>query len=333
MDADNSTGYSQVVEDRVAWAVTSTHVYGPHGVISQKNSGGYHYFLWDGHSGVRLLMDGSGVVTDTYDYDAFGNLIGKTGATFNEHMYRGERFDWDLGFQHLRAPREYNPASGRFTTRDSFEGSPDAPASLAAYVFSLDSPVDLSDPSGHDANVSEGDAFNPLKGWRNSLHKVAVWTISSAVSAEIVANFFLGVGPDLMLFGPDSYATEAMRKSQSYQSVLGLYLRRQHAAISNGSPLTGWQQGAPGCIGFTSCMANPLVGVIGTYTVNFVPFKTTGGEVVVVLYNNTSLTSLGHGTFNPPHALPDWDRLRWFPIVPQPTSNVREFFWWIESVR
>jgi len=36
-------------------------------------------------------------VTDTYDYDAFGNKINSTGTTPNEFLYRGEQFDADLG--------------------------------------------------------------------------------------------------------------------------------------------------------------------------------------------------------------------------------------------
>jgi uncharacterized protein RhaS with RHS repeats len=50
-------------------------------------------------------------VTDTYDYDAFGNKINSTGATPNNYLYRGEQFDPDLGLYYLRA-RYYNPLTG-----------------------------------------------------------------------------------------------------------------------------------------------------------------------------------------------------------------------------
>jgi uncharacterized protein RhaS with RHS repeats len=50
-------------------------------------------------------------VTDTYDYDAFGNKINSTGTTPNNYLYRGEQFDSDLSMYYLRA-RYYNPLTG-----------------------------------------------------------------------------------------------------------------------------------------------------------------------------------------------------------------------------
>jgi hypothetical protein len=68
-----------------------------------RDSSGLHYHGYDAHSGVRLLIDGSGAVTDTWDYDAFGNGIARTGANANDFMYRGEQADATLGLQYLRA--------------------------------------------------------------------------------------------------------------------------------------------------------------------------------------------------------------------------------------
>jgi len=42
-----------------------------------------NYYVFDGHGSVRALTDASGNVTDTYDYDAFGNLLYDTGTTAN----------------------------------------------------------------------------------------------------------------------------------------------------------------------------------------------------------------------------------------------------------
>jgi RHS repeat-associated protein len=62
---------------------------------------------------VRQLTNSSGAITDTYDYDAFGNLLNKTGTTPNNYLYRSEQFDPDLGLYYLRA-RYINPLTGRF---------------------------------------------------------------------------------------------------------------------------------------------------------------------------------------------------------------------------
>jgi RHS repeat-associated protein len=52
-------------------------------------------------------------VTDSYEYDAFGNSFTKQGATPNNYLYRGELFDADLGLYYLRH-RYMNPLTGRF---------------------------------------------------------------------------------------------------------------------------------------------------------------------------------------------------------------------------
>jgi len=53
----------------------------------------------------------AGTITDTYNYDAFGNLITSTGSTPNNYLYRGEQWDSDLSLYYLRA-RYYNPMTG-----------------------------------------------------------------------------------------------------------------------------------------------------------------------------------------------------------------------------
>ena len=56
-------------------------------------------------------------ITDTYDYDAFGNKINSTGTTPNNYLYQGEEYDPDLGLYYLSA-RYYNPLTGGFMSQD-----------------------------------------------------------------------------------------------------------------------------------------------------------------------------------------------------------------------
>lgn len=59
-------------------------------IISQERSGNISYYLTDGHGSVRQLADSKGAITDTYVYDAWGNLISSTGDTENSYLYCGE---------------------------------------------------------------------------------------------------------------------------------------------------------------------------------------------------------------------------------------------------
>ena len=148
VNTNNHTGYAQVVEEIQGGVVTKQFTYG-HDLISQRIVGsGLSFFGYDGHGSVRQLTDATATITDTYDYDAFGSLIYRSGTTPNDYLYSGEQFDANLGFYYLRA-RYMNPASGRFFSMDSYAGSQSDPLSLHKYVYAANQPVTNVDPSGY----------------------------------------------------------------------------------------------------------------------------------------------------------------------------------------
>jgi hypothetical protein len=57
-------------------------------LISQRRGGSTYYYHGD-ELGVRELTDSDEDVTDTYAYDAWGNLLSCTGSTTNPFRYRG----------------------------------------------------------------------------------------------------------------------------------------------------------------------------------------------------------------------------------------------------
>jgi RHS repeat-associated protein len=91
-------------------------------------------------------------VTDSYEYDAWGNLLNSTGTTPNVYMYRGEQYDPDLGLYYRRA-RYYNPLTGRFMSRDPEEGNQSIPATLHKYLYVGGDPVNRIDPRGRAATI------------------------------------------------------------------------------------------------------------------------------------------------------------------------------------
>ena len=150
IDDQNPTGLQQVMEEIVNGVVQRSYTYG-HKRIRQtlymNNQSVTSYYGYDGQGNVRQLMNAAGVVTDTYDYDAFGNLMHHTGTTSDHFLYRGEFYDTDLSLYYLRA-RWYNPATGRFMSRDPEPGKPQDPASLHKYLYAKGDPVNGLDPTG-----------------------------------------------------------------------------------------------------------------------------------------------------------------------------------------
>ncbi len=61
------------------------------------------FYGYDGQGSVRYLTDASGLITDTYEYEAFGAQISHTGTSPNQFLYRGERYDAETGLYYLRA--------------------------------------------------------------------------------------------------------------------------------------------------------------------------------------------------------------------------------------
>ena len=150
VDDLNPTGYAQVVEELVGGAVQRTYTYGSSRISERQLISGTwqpSFYGYDGSGHVRLLTDASGTVTDTYDYDSFGNIVNSTGSTPISYLYRGEQFDTDLGLYYLRA-RYLNPTTGRFMTRDTYAGNTLDPVTLHKYLYANADPVNKSDPSG-----------------------------------------------------------------------------------------------------------------------------------------------------------------------------------------
>ena len=105
-------------------------------LVSQEINGKVYVYLYDGHGTVRALANESGKLTDTYTYDAFGNLLNSTGTTANNYRYCGEQFDSTTGLYYLRA-RYMDTSTGRFISMDSCSGSIDGPVLLHKQFYDL----------------------------------------------------------------------------------------------------------------------------------------------------------------------------------------------------
>jgi RHS repeat-associated protein len=149
VDANNHTGYAQVLEElnTLGGAATMSYVLGDD-VLAQSSGSSASYLLYDGHGSTRQLVNGALGVTSKYNYDAYGvaldNCYNPTGTSLR---YCGEQFDAALQMYNLRA-RYYNPGNGRFSQRDVFAGNNEDPQSLHKYAYCYGDPVNGVDPRG-----------------------------------------------------------------------------------------------------------------------------------------------------------------------------------------
>jgi RHS repeat-associated protein len=144
---DPNQPYAQVLEEySPSGTVQVAYVYGLD-LISQTQGGATSYFHTDGLGSTRVLTDSTGNVLNSYNYNPFGEILNSSGTTNNKYLFAGEQFDSTLGDYYLRA-RFYDPNSGRFTRRDSYEGSLSNPLSLHRYTYAHNNPVNNIDPTG-----------------------------------------------------------------------------------------------------------------------------------------------------------------------------------------
>lgn len=144
---DENRDYVQVLEEVVGGSTQVSYSYG-HDLISQDRAGATSFYHYDGLGSTRALSDATGTITDTYHYEAFGEVLGQTGTTENSYLYTGEQFDGSLNQYYLRA-RYYDQGIGRFTQMDTWMGNNYDPVTLHKYLYANADPVTYVDPTGN----------------------------------------------------------------------------------------------------------------------------------------------------------------------------------------
>jgi RHS repeat-associated protein len=222
-DTNNPTGSAQVIEEKQPLDTTSplkkVNLYGHDLIATESRSVGVSptssiYYQYDGLGSVRSISNATGDLQETYDYDAYGTLIGLTKRNastdllepFNlsstipdlqsDYLYTGEQWDADLGMYFLRA-RYLNTNTGRFHTQDSYEGRNGEPLTLHKYLYANGNPAMFTDPSGN-MSLMEGVAVASV-----------VLSLVNAVQVGMNPTTFgvATVGFDLITLGAGKYIT------------------------------------------------------------------------------------------------------------------------------
>ena len=143
---DSNRPYAQVIEEYEDENLKARFFHGLD-LISFEQDGEVSIYLMDGLGSNRVLTDVNGEVVASYTYEAFGNLIDSTGTVENNYLFAGEQYDENLEQYYLRQ-RYYDADIGRFTRRDTYEGSINEPITLHKYLYGNANPVIYTDPSG-----------------------------------------------------------------------------------------------------------------------------------------------------------------------------------------
>ena len=105
----------------------------------------------DAHGSTRMLVNSTGGVVQTYNYDSSGNALGfAPSSAITEYLYNQQYYDVVSGQYYMRA-RNYDPATGTFTQQDSLTINPGDIANANLFLFAGADPVNMFDPSGESA--------------------------------------------------------------------------------------------------------------------------------------------------------------------------------------
>ena len=152
---DYNTGLTQALSDG-----TNNYVYGIDR-IAQVNSA-TEYFLGDALGSVRQLTDQGGEVTSATAYDPYGVTTSTVGASQSAYGFTGEYSDSYIKLIYLRS-RMYDPSTGRFQTKDSWQGDYNRPLSLNRWMYTEANPINYKDPSGRYPVCDCGQG--PIPDW------------------------------------------------------------------------------------------------------------------------------------------------------------------------
>jgi RHS repeat-associated protein len=185
VDTQNPTGYAQVVDELQNNTVARTYSYGLER-ISEKQASSTSFYGYDGHGSVRQLTNSAGTVTDSYDYDAFGNLVNSTGSTPNNYLFAGEQYDPALSLYYNRT-RYLNTATGRFWSMDTNEPFGGDPRALHRYLYASAEPVNRVDPSGNQDTAEEVGALS-INVSLNAISVVSEQGVIEVVQAPVAVS-------------------------------------------------------------------------------------------------------------------------------------------------
>ena len=209
--SDTSSSLSQTLAETDGKGKVKAEYTRADSLTAQVREGKVSYYFYDGHGDVRGLLNTEGRVTDTYRYNAYGELIAQTGDTENHYLYTGEYYDAASNLYYLRA-RYMNPSTGNFLTMDTYEGSIYDPDTLHKYMYANGNPVMYTDPTGNFSMAAQAAAmaindtisaaYNlHLTGLLSGIINMAAQSYLGGEEFDLVKSFFDGYKAGIAIAG------------------------------------------------------------------------------------------------------------------------------------
>ncbi|MDP2896275.1 MAG: RHS repeat-associated core domain-containing protein [bacterium] len=211
-----------------------------------------NYYAFGDHQGsIMARANSSGTVDGYAKYDPFGKVLtALTGVPFG---FTGARYDSAIA-NYVLGARRYDPAQGRFTTRDTWPANVWEPWTWNLYQYCKNSPQNYVDPTGHVVWGFGGTGFVAQGFFGGKMDVIVVWDDKGNVGLAVTPSYAVGQGFGLSWVGGllDELADD------SIFSLRGL------------SATAGYGKGSGGFeVNFTSPDVNhdkPIVGLTGSRT-------------------------------------------------------------------
>ena len=124
-------GVHVIVEVGTSGSLVRSYTYGPgiDNILSMTVYGGTtqtYYYVKDHLGSVQAIVDNTGSIVESYQYDAWGNVLGvfdsfgiqhQESSIQNRFLWQGREYSWKAGLYYFRA-RWYDPGTGRWLSND-----------------------------------------------------------------------------------------------------------------------------------------------------------------------------------------------------------------------
>ena len=216
-------------------AVTATNTFGTNGLISRHSSVGSTFYDFDLSGNVAQRLSSSGAVAATDVDDAFGKRT-TNNTSADSFSFCGQwtaYTDSETGFI-LLEHRYYDPASGRWLTRDPISYS----GGINLYGYTRNSPNNSSDPTGNcpvNCGLIYSNLVTIIEGTLGAaIGAIAIVTGLLALYCT-VATLAMGAAACLGLLGATALAEIAVAFAVAAAALLAAYISYERCAAVPGN--------------------------------------------------------------------------------------------------